>query len=628
MWSCLVLQTYSFISLLITISTTVSGAWQNQGHQRSRRWTHPPLPRHNPRQQFHGKSSKIICHQSSNVEATTEGSSEAPIQSAETKRVSITPMATMTSGGGGSSSSAAGVAIFHPETSASQAEQAVASLAATTVALLAGNEQEALELSGGAANKRQMIHDAFRAYDVCESGTLSVEEAKALFTNLARSIVVELASSHDDGSDDTHGNDATKVDDREVSSSRSFITKSKSKPRATRDVARSHAARVLAADEAGDTIARVATKLLLLADTNGDGKVSLTELAEMFETVQKAPHVETFPRPLRALAGSLQLLPPTEGTNVIEASNKTAQWNVGVPGDDHTLRRVVLIQDQLSVVGLGRSADASAYFLPELGIVLDAGIHVKSLAPKLVLLTHGHRDHIAALPTHTQSGATILTPAAIAPMVRRFLLAEAQLNYGDPTQTDEETIAALGEFKIQGVEDGYEQLLPKDCYMGSPTPVGVQVFEAPHKNGVPAVSYGLYRTKNRLKPVYANLPKHELGALLRNDVVITESYNEGILFYTGDTTISLLRNRWKDILPKYKYMIHEVTFLGQPSTKLDQSTLKKGHTHYAQLHPWICAFPETTFICVHWSLRYSKEEILTFFEDQYGGVPKNVVLWL
>ena len=86
--------------------------------------------------------------------------------------------------------------------------------------------------------------------------------------------------------------------------------------------------------------------------------------------------------------------------------------------------------------------------------------------------------------------------------------------------------------------------------------------------------------------------------------------------------------RHAEILPKYKYMIHEVTFFGPPSDQLDESSRRKGHTHYAQLHPFICAFPETTFICVHWSLRYSKEDILGFFSTQYGGVPNNVVLWV
>jgi len=281
----------------------------------------------------------------------------------------------------------------------------------------------------------------------------------------------------------------------------------------------------------------------------------------------------------------------------------------------------------LSVVGIGRSADASAYFLPELGIVLDAGLHVKSLAPKCVLLTHGHRDHTAALPAMA-ARARVYAPAPITALVRRFLLAEAQLNYGDAAQTDEETVSALGEFEIEGVRDREEIMLPRECYAGSPTPVGVQVFEAPHKQGVPAVAYGIYRAKSRLKPELASLPKHELGALLRADVNITEQYSEGLVFFSGDTTIDLLRKRHTEILPKYGYVIHECTFLGPPTDQLDAATRRKGHTHYAQLHPFICAFPDTTFICVHWSLRYSKEDILAFFSQQYGGVPKNVVLWV
>jgi len=212
--------------------------------------------------------------------------------------------------------------------------------------------------------------------------------------------------------------------------------------------------------------------------------------------------------------------------------------------------------------------------------------------------------------------------------VRRFLLAEAQLNFGDAAQTDEQTIGALGDFAIQPVDDGDEVTLARDCYTGSPTPLGVQVLHAPHKRGIPAVAYGIYRAKARLKPEYAALPKHELGGLLRRDVPITEPYREGLLFYSGDTTIELLRTRHAEILPLYRVLIHEVTFFGAPSDALDQSAQRKGHTHYAQLHPFICAFPQTTFICVHWSLRYSKDDILAFFRDQYGGVPSNVVLWV
>ncbi|KAK1743709.1 tRNase Z TRZ1 [Skeletonema marinoi] len=461
-------------------------------------------------------------------------------------------------------------------------QQSLQSLASTTLSLLSGDENAAAHLLGGASQKRHVVTNVFKAYDVCESGTLSLEEARSLFADLARSMVLELSK----GSSGDEENESVSP-------------------------AKAHAQRVLADDEAGNTIDRVAKKLLLMADTDGDGKINLQELAQLFETVFEANHSElgsdgavsgTFPQPLRALAGSLQLLPPRERAIASEAADRSSLWNVGVPGDDHSLRRVVLEENgrgkksnTLSLVGLGLSADASAYFLPELGIALDAGLHVSSLLPKTVLLTHGHRDHIGALPVHMSKGAMCLVPRPIEPLVNKFLLAEAQLNYGDASQTDEETITALGKFDVVGVDDGFRIMLPKNKYMGSPTPIGIQVFSAPHKEGVPACSYGVFRQKQRLKPEFQEMSKSEIGAFLREkraagsnedkDLSITESYDEGVIFYTGDTTITLLRERWKEILPNYKYIIHEVTFLGPPSSDLDASVRAKGHTHYAQLHP-------------------------------------------
>jgi len=499
-------------------------------------------------------------------------------------------------------------------------ELAVQNLASTTLALLSGDAEAAASLVGGALRKKSIVQDVFSSYDVCGSGTLSQEETKTLFSDLARSMVVELSKGPRSGED---------VDSEEVMAYQA------------------HAKRVLADDEAGNTIDRVATKLLLMADKNRDGRINLSELANLFDEVFDAniknnegkPN-DLFPQPLRALAGSLQLLPPAERSLSVEAASKSELYNVGVAGDDHTLRRVMLegtgnCSNSLSLVGLGRSADASAYFIPELGIALDAGLHVSSLSPRTVCLTHGHRDHTGALPVHASHNSLMLVPRPIKNLVKNFLLAEAQLNYGDPSQTDDQTVEALGEFNLMGVEDGDRLILPKDRYTGSPTPIGIKVFEAPHKSGVPAVSYGVFRQKQRLKDTYRGMDKSEIGKILRSkretgdkDVAITEQYDEGILFYTGDTTITLLREKWKSIVPHFRWIIHEVTFLGTPSTDLDTQVMNKGHCHYAQLHPWICAFPKTNFILVHWSLRYGREEVLEWFNKNYGGVPRNVVLWL
>ena len=120
------------------------------------------------------------------------------------------------------------------------------------------------------------------------------------------------------------------------------------------EIARIHARRVLEDDVRG-TIKRVATKLYLLADSDEDGQVSLPELAGLFGVVRSAPDAETFPQPLRALAGSLQLLPPSESAAATSAADRSTAWHIGVQGDDV---RCGPSSDGFSDVGIGRSADA------------------------------------------------------------------------------------------------------------------------------------------------------------------------------------------------------------------------------------------------------------------------------
>ena len=70
---------------------------------------------------------------------------------------------------------------------------ALSSLAQTILALVSGDEAQARTLCWTASKKKQLIEQIFNAYDTCESGTLSVEEARALFIDLSRSIVTEIA---------------------------------------------------------------------------------------------------------------------------------------------------------------------------------------------------------------------------------------------------------------------------------------------------------------------------------------------------------------------------------------------------------------------------------------------------
>lgn len=53
-----------------------------------------------------------------------------------------------------------------------------------------------------------------------------------------------------------------------------------------------------------------------------------------------------------------------------------------------------------TLTGHSRSMERSGFMLEELKIMFDAGVATKDLSPALdaILLTHGHIDHINALP--------------------------------------------------------------------------------------------------------------------------------------------------------------------------------------------------------------------------------------
>lgn len=364
-------------------------------------------------------------------------------------------------------------------------------------------------------------------------------------------------------------------------------------------------------------VSKIASKLLAVA---GDGEVSRDDLKHVFDAICSDAH------PLDDVAGTLQILPKhlrkTGGDEDGQSSSKS--WHADTPGDAHVLKQWV--GPGFSIVGIGRSADASAYYVPELDLVFDAGLSVKSLQPKTVLLTHGHRDHTQALPSlarrvrfgkDAMKTTKVLLPEEIETLARRFVQAEAALNYGQH-QTDEETDKALGPLNFCPVAPGDRILLSKE--------IGVRVYRATHKPGVPAVAYGVFRPKKRLRPAFIGASAEYIKA--HRDEVI-ETYDQGLLFYSGDSTAEMLSTKNPDILRDYKIIIHECTFLGEPDDpELEASCAKSGHTHFAQIFPMVCAYPETTFVLVHFSTRYSPQDVVDFFDEQYGGRPKNVVLWI
>ena len=497
---------------------------------------------------------------------------------------------------------------------------ALQALASQVLSMLAASDEDRklLVQHSQAASRQTIVAQVLREFDVSRTGQLEAPEAHRFLTTLAKQLLHEAA----------RGTGA----------------------------AAAHAQNLLLAEDSCDaankqqlcsSIEEMAGHLLRIADTDSDGVLSLSELAELFDG-SALPGVDSADGALAVLSdrpsqlelyelrGSLQLLPRI-ARHFEKDQLRGEEWHADVAGDSHTMMRWVApthARDSLSIVGLGRSADASCYYLPEWGLVLDAGLATKAFTPRCVLLSHGHRDHTQALPVLARPAPfakqrkhppKVLLPTELEPLVRSFLLSESVLNFGH-AQTASENEKALGQLDLHGVADGDIVELPAHAHAGKRS-LSVEVFAAPHKE-MPSVAFGIFRNVKKLKPQYAD-QADRIGDLMRQQpgLQVSELVQERMLFYSGDTTIDLLRERAEEILP-YPYIIHEVTFLGPPSAELDEYARKRGHTHYAQIHPFIAKAPHSIFILVHWSIRYSRQDVETFFEEQYGGVPRNVVLWV
>lgn len=277
----------------------------------------------------------------------------------------------------------------------------------------------------------------------------------------------------------------------------------------------------------------------------------------------------------------------------------------------------------LSLFGYSRCRDKTFLHVPELNLGLDCGF-VQGRQPRTVLLSHGHADHSTDLPFVAQrkGGADIYMPTACVRKAKSLIKAEVEMN--GCCDYDE---ALAAPFELHGVKGG-------DSFTFLTTDVGskkrgteyeVEVFDCVHS--VPCVGFGVSEKRQRLKEDYKSLPGKEIGALKKSGVEVSEAYTAPLFLFMGDTHASVFDTNSR--LFDYPVIITECTFpLDEPN--IQNRALRDGHTCWKDLEPHILAHPDTTFVLIHFSLRYSAEDIVNHFDGMRASGLKlsNVVLFL
>lgn len=270
----------------------------------------------------------------------------------------------------------------------------------------------------------------------------------------------------------------------------------------------------------------------------------------------------------------------------------------------YPLSTIKIVNDRLTLTGFSRSAEATAFYIPEMDVMLDAGTVVTTTKFRRMFVTHSHSDHSFQIPwmysPSSPAPIDIYIPNESVTLLNTYLTSAQLLNdHGD----EKALITCTRRYQLHGVSQGDIIDLDKTYR--------VEIIRCHHT--VPCVGYAFYEKRNKLKAEYRQLTGKQIQDLRKQGTEVTEQVDIPLFAFLGDTTPDVFAAGSHSagvLLGKMPVILCECTFLeGEQSND-------KGHTHWQGLQPIIEQHPQITFVLIHFSLKYRREEIRTFFENQ------------
>ncbi len=267
---------------------------------------------------------------------------------------------------------------------------------------------------------------------------------------------------------------------------------------------------------------------------------------------------------------------------------------------------------KFTFVGRSRAADVTALFVPELSIGLDVGENFfgGTGVHEACFITHAHADHAFGCGrcVSRRRQPRFFIPAQYVALLDNFLLRGQELTNGEPFADPDKDFEC--NHKTIGVSPG-------DTFELNQT-ISVRVFEMTHSQ--PCCGFGFFERKRKLKAEFRDLPGKEIAALRATGVDVSDTIEEPLFVFCGDTTAEMFDK--SPAVLEFSVVIVECTFIDEEDYLQAQKTK---HMHWRDLKEKVVAHPAVTFILIHFSLRYTKDYIHAHFRSQ--GLP-NVVVFL
>lgn len=245
-----------------------------------------------------------------------------------------------------------------------------------------------------------------------------------------------------------------------------------------------------------------------------------------------------------------------------------------------------------TITGFSRSGIRTGLYLEEFDILLDAGVYFDR-KPKLVLVTHGHLDHVNNLYSILLDNIlkpTVLVPPSSQKLIINYLNAQHSVSLNKK--------GFFKRFKMAGLENEYTVELSKKFK--------IKPYLMDHS--IDTIGYGINIISKKLNPDYVNKSQSELIEIKKSGKEVDIINEKGFILFCGDTSSMVLN---KLPFSDYKYVIIECTFLDNDHYV---EAFNRKHLHYLELKPFFEKYVKTNFILIHFSKRYKDSFIKEFFK--------------
>jgi len=276
-----------------------------------------------------------------------------------------------------------------------------------------------------------------------------------------------------------------------------------------------------------------------------------------------------------------------------------------------------LIPKRFTLTGFSRAARKTGLYIPECRFMLDCG-NPSQYIPDKIFITHGHIDHTSEVAkVLIDTGAvhpTIFCPAEIKNAIYNVINSFFVLT------KNTEKPRVHNKYSLVGVTSGKKDDVSRvnvlyDKKNKKRVTMVAEIIRCYHH--VPCVGYGFIEIRQKLRPEYQKLSQEEIGRAKSEGNDVTHDVEYPLFCFMGDTNERALLSVvdgvviYNPTLEKFKTIIIECTFLDPNHL---EHAVKDSHMHWSKLAPYVQSHPDTRFILIHFSARYSDEYIKKFFE--------------